>query len=404
MCKVVTNGYNAGATLLANTFIDKFMCDASELNLKVYLYLLRHSHDEISLSAIAGALDFTKNSVLKALKYWQGISLIDYAVNAEGELTELVIHDANLIASMSTSSTSKDIVRDTEDVEKDNASKKEAKKEEVKEAHAVSEAVVNILNDGKIPNWPNIDGGCDCFENDEFNEKLLSMNADDIDSLSFIIKHPLSPVEIDLISFLYNKKAGCGFDCDLIVYLFKICISNINKQYNEASQYYNKVALDWYEKGYKTIADMLIPEIESHLGVQFNTPANRKKAVEWVTKKKLNVDVIIYACDRVAETKDTDRIKCLTGKINNYVKDKVTTLDDVIAREKRFAERSDVAYIKNTASNSFNNFDQRSISKEEDIALEKALINKNITQEKLDSFKSRLKAAGNAAKKKPANW
>lgn len=408
MCKVVTDGYNAGATLLANNFIDRYMCDATELNLKVYLYLLRHSHDEISLHDMGRVLDFTPNSIIKALKYWQGLSLIDYAVNSDGELSELTIYDVNTVTMMNRNNEAcgeadKQLNKSKSQSETSSASFREEKKASA----SAGDTVAAILESGSIPNFkmgdPNDESWLKLYEDETFREKLVVADSSDVDSLAFVLDHELTQPELDFIAFLYDKDNGCGFDHELIIYLFRYCISAKHKQYCKARKYYLAIALDWYERGIRSIFDILIPEIEAHLGVPFNTTRNKREAINWVTHHKINIDVILYACDKAAML-DKDRIKNLSGKMKHYIEDHVYTMEDVKAREKKMSEQSQVSYIKATSKNSFNNFEQRSVSKEEDIALEKALINRDITQEKLDSFHARLKEAGAAAKNRPANW
>ena len=59
------------ATLVANTFIDEYMANASGEYVKVYLYLLRHQQDAVSIEQIADALNHTESDVKRALAYWE---------------------------------------------------------------------------------------------------------------------------------------------------------------------------------------------------------------------------------------------------------------------------------------------------------------------------------------------
>lgn len=416
MCKIVTNGYNAGATLLANSFIDNYMAECNGTQLKVYLYLLRHCQEEISVSMLASSLDITNNTVIKALKHWNDLGLIDYSLGEDSELKSLVIRDANSVLLDATKTMDKEASEVSEDeavapakkaVKKETKELKLAKKEsEVKtdasktDASQANEEVVSILASGSIPNWMSVEGWDQLFEDEIFREKLTGSDQENLDSLAFVLNHPITPSEIDFVAFLYNKEHGCGFDSDLIVYLFSHCYELINKSYGESSAYYKRVALSWYEEGYRNIADYLIPAMESHLGVPVSGVAQTTRAVGWVTKNKISINVILDACDRACMV-DKDRFKTLCGKIKHYIEAHITTMDQVKERDKRLSEASSTAFIKQS-TNTFNNFDQRKTSKEEDIALEKKLTNRGVSKEKLDIFEERLKEAANAAKKKPA--
>ena len=57
------------ATLVANDFIDHYMAQANGEYVKVYLYILRHRGQEVSVDAIASALDHTESDVRRALSY-----------------------------------------------------------------------------------------------------------------------------------------------------------------------------------------------------------------------------------------------------------------------------------------------------------------------------------------------
>ena len=412
MCKVVTNGYNAGATVLANSFIDRFMAEANGTYLKVYLYLLRHCQGEISLRTIADYLDITTNYVLKALKYWHSLALIDYSLNEDEELTELIIHDANMVAG---GNNTMQLVKvsDTEDSDAEADIKKEVKKAKAttaakKETKPVAEEasnepdpVIEVLNKGTIPNWMTVDGWDELYEDEIFREKLINGSQDDIDSLAFVLNHPISPAEVDFVAFLYNKKNGCGFSSDLIIYLFRHCQNLKGKNYGDMPAYYKAVALDWYEKGLKTVADYLIPDMSAHLGAPITGVSQINRVTSWLTKYKINADVLIDACDKAAQV-DSDRFKFLCGKINKYIGDKVTTMAQVKEREEKLVTASNATRGKKS-SNAFNNFDQRTVTKEEDLELEKKLHNHSISKEKLDMFESRLKSTSVATRKKKAN-
>lgn len=78
----LTNYVQGNATLLENEFIDNYMPEANGEYVKVYLLLLRHLNNpsvELTVSKIADMLDDTEKDVLRALKYWKKMGLLDYA-------------------------------------------------------------------------------------------------------------------------------------------------------------------------------------------------------------------------------------------------------------------------------------------------------------------------------------
>ena len=88
---------HADFTVISNRFIDEYMQDANDAQLKIYLYLIRmvSASRSTSISDIADLFNYTEKDVLRALKYWEkkrlltldydehknvaGIHLLDFA-------------------------------------------------------------------------------------------------------------------------------------------------------------------------------------------------------------------------------------------------------------------------------------------------------------------------------------
>ena len=64
-------------TVVSNAFIDTYMTAANGEYVKVFLYLLRHDGEEVTVSAIADALDHTEADVKRALAYWEEAGLLE---------------------------------------------------------------------------------------------------------------------------------------------------------------------------------------------------------------------------------------------------------------------------------------------------------------------------------------
>ena len=67
------------ATVVSNLFIDEYMKDANDAQIKVYLYLLRmmNAREATSVSDIADKFNHTEKDILRALKYWEKQRLLD---------------------------------------------------------------------------------------------------------------------------------------------------------------------------------------------------------------------------------------------------------------------------------------------------------------------------------------
>ena len=69
----------ADSTVVSNLFIDEYMMDANDAQLKVYFYLLRmlNADQAISVSGIADKFNHTEKDVIRALKYWEKQQILD---------------------------------------------------------------------------------------------------------------------------------------------------------------------------------------------------------------------------------------------------------------------------------------------------------------------------------------
>ena len=63
--------WSVPVTAVANEFIDTYMAAANGEYVKVYLYVLRHQGEDITIELIADALNHTESDVRRALSYWK---------------------------------------------------------------------------------------------------------------------------------------------------------------------------------------------------------------------------------------------------------------------------------------------------------------------------------------------
>ena len=68
----------ADTTVIPNRFIDEYMKDANDAQIKVYLYLIRVMSAGLStgVSEIADKFNHTEKDVIRALKYWEKAGLL----------------------------------------------------------------------------------------------------------------------------------------------------------------------------------------------------------------------------------------------------------------------------------------------------------------------------------------
>lgn len=78
-------------TAISNYFIDNYMKDANDAQLKVYLYLVRmvHANMAFGVSDIADKFNHTEKDILRALRYWEKQNLLSLEFDAGKNLTAI---------------------------------------------------------------------------------------------------------------------------------------------------------------------------------------------------------------------------------------------------------------------------------------------------------------------------
>ena len=214
----------ADTTIVSNLFIDEYMKDANDAQLKIYLYLLRmmSAHMATSISDIADKFNHTEKDVMRALKYWEKNHLLsleyDDAKNISG--IRLLNVDSKPCA---------DIVPLTTVVPLPSRAAAPSKEE----AHTPEEDRSSAY---EKPSY-SLDKLRE-FKNNEETSQILFVAEQ-------YIGRPLSANEIRTILFFSDK---LGFSSDLIDYLIQHCVDKGKKDF----RYIEKVAISWAEEGITT--------------------------------------------------------------------------------------------------------------------------------------------------------
>ena len=79
----------ADSTVVSNRFIDDYMTEANDAQLKVYFYLIRmlNANQAVSVSGIADKFNHTEKDVIRALKYWEKRQILDLDYDNNKNLT-----------------------------------------------------------------------------------------------------------------------------------------------------------------------------------------------------------------------------------------------------------------------------------------------------------------------------
>ncbi len=341
-----------GVTLLSNSFIDNYMKDANDAQLKIYLYLLRRlgSGQAASVSEIADFFNHTEREVLRSLKYWEKLKLLaieyDESRNVSGirflkGMDEPVTVAAPAVAAATAVVSATAI---TEKAEETPAEKTDPYKKPSYSADQLS-----------------------AFKNKE-NIRQLFFIAESYMGRQLSVS--------DMKSILYLSDC-LHFSDDLIDYLLQYCVDRGKKDF----KYIEAVALNWAQSGVTTPKqaekfaakyDKSVYTIMKELGKN-NTPTKKELEyiIRWTKEYGFSQDIIAIACERTVLATDSHRFEYAEGILSNWKKEDVHHKSDIqridaqYQKSRQSRSTSSAASSSQVSSNRFNQFAQRSYDYDE---------------------------------------
>ena len=284
-----------GATLVSNAFIDEFMEDANDAQIKIYLYLLRVISAKMSLSVsdLADRLNYTEKDVERALKYWQKKGLIELEYAEDGALigVRLLNIGSNSVKEQNVKSSM-------------NASSGREQSAAVSAQNVSVKPVLAPVVALPVRNEYSLD------------EIAAYRNRPNIKELIFVVEQylgkTLSPANINSLIYFQDE---LGFSVELIDYLFEYCANKGKKDF----RYIEKVAIAWHEEGVTSPEEALkasgkydknVYDIMRSLG---KNAAPTKGEVDFITRwtkeYDFDMEIITEACERTVMATDNHRFE-----------------------------------------------------------------------------------------------
>ena len=331
------------STLISNKFIDEYMKDANDAQLKIYLYLYRmlSSNTSTSISDIADKFNHTEKDVIRALKYWEKQQLLSLVFSDDKELIGVHLTDQD------SSSTNAQYIQ-TEPA----APSVPAKKAETKQESATSVEQRIVKPTFEKPQY-SLDDIKQFKDNDEAKEILFVAET--------YLEKTLSATDIKTIYFFYDQ---LHFSSDLIDYLIQYCVEKGKKDF----RYIESVAISWAEQDIKTpkqaasIAkkyDKTIYTIMKTLGkTNMPTEVEVKYIDKWTKEYCFTQDIIIEACDRTVLATDKHRLEYADTILTSWFQQGVQHKADIIKCDKQYLKKKQAMQSPNTNSNTNNKFNQ----------------------------------------------
>lgn len=406
------------ATIVSNYFLDEYMPNANGEFVKIYLYLLRalSSPDmDISICHIADIFNHTEKDVVRALRYWEQIGLLDLRFDSNKVLTNIkmkpLITDytttdgSNIEISTFAAPKSQPVARihnEMTDNHRNSALTSNNMDSELPVNHMDNDNINtdNINTDNMAPdNIPSDKASATLksfnMAQPDFSKKVYTANEissfnekSEVVEFMYIAQKllgkTLSASDVNTLLFFYDV---LGFDSDLIVYLLEYAISNNHRQ----MRYIEKTAISWANEGIDTVdkakastelySSRCYPVLKA-FGISGRNPGAGEKAliVKWTDSYGFPMDIVLDACNRTMNAIHQPSFEYADSILTKWKEKGIRTLSDVKLLDGEH-QKNKAAYKKNQTDNnetsarpknSFNNFNQRTYNYE---SLEKELLN-----------------------------
>lgn len=345
----------ADVTIVSNRFIDEFMPQANDAQLKIYLFLLRmlSAGRSLDIPEIADVFNHTEKDVMRALKYWEkcGVLLLEY--DAAKNLTGIRLLDLTGSRPVSENASEKAVpqktVSESRTAEK---SPSESRRSSDQEAYARPSYSLDDLK---------------AFQEKDSTAQLLFIAEQ-------YLGRTLSPSDIKSILFFSDR---LHFSDDLIDYLLQYCVERGKKDF----RYMEKVAISWAEAGVTTPAeaerqagryDRTVYTIMNSLG-KTNAPTRRESEFirRWREEYGFEPSIIMEACERTVLATDRHRFEYADKILSSWKESGVHHLSDIARLDAGFQKEKPARQTRERSADRYNRFMQNSYDYD---ALEKELL------------------------------
>ncbi len=345
----------AAFTAVSNQFIDSYMTDANDAQLKVYLYLLRilQAGRDTDISDMADRFNHTEKDIVRALKYWEKQALVALEYDTGKNLSAIRLLSPSGAAAGQPGETTAPA-----------AAVPPALPADIVPLPAAAEPV------SPAPEKPSYSADdLKAFRSNEETEQLLFI-------VEQYIGKPLSVTEVRTVLFIYDR---LQFSSDLIDYLVQYCVGKDKKSF----RYIEKVALEWagnhittplQAKEFACKYDKNVYTIMRALGKGSDpTPKELTYINRWTKEWGFTLPVIEAACERTVLAVDKHRFAYADSILASWNRAHVHTPEDIHTADKAYRKsRPDQTQSRpSVLNNQFNQFPQRDYDFD---ALEKELL------------------------------
>lgn len=311
---LISDGLSCDVLVMPGRIVDEFLLAANELQLKIYLYLMRNQRVEnITVSSVADYFNYTEQDVLRAIKFWEKRGVLK---NETGDNEESV--SGNEVKKSSPASNLAPVRQQTKAGNVVTFSSRPSYTKEQLEAFSKRPEIVQLL-----------------FVAQQYLGKMLKSD--------------------DIASFLYMHEE-MKFDAELIEYLIEYCVSNDKKNIRAIES----IASEWHEAGVDSVAlakrrTMTVPkevyEVFAAFGIQPDRqPIETEVAYvrRWTECYGYGMDIIGEACKRTVLSINKPSFRYANKIIKGWHDADVKGLGDIV----RVDEEHQIKVAKEAAAGS----------------------------------------------------
>ena len=319
-----TYRFQVDATLVSNEFIDRYLAEANGEYVKVYLYLLRHKDEPVSLEKIADGLNHTEADIRRAIAYWEKLGVI----GAPKQAASPSVGEKRAVAAANASMAQSELAAADQD-------------KETKAARPLySQDQVNSLQG-----------------NSEFAELLYIAQR--------YLNKIFTPRELEVFAYLYD---GLHMSAELLEYVVEYCVQGGHT----SIRYIETVAISWHEKGFATVDQAKAYasgftknsfSVMRAFGLTGRNPGEMEREMieRWFGEYGFTKEVVLEACNRTIEATHNPSFRYADRILSEWRKAGVHSLTDISVLDEKYKGQKNQKSQKNNrqANNQFLNFEQR---------------------------------------------
>ena len=314
--------YSSDVTMVSNSFIDRYMCEANDAQIKIYLYLLRCINSDVMISVddMADRFNYSEKDVLRALKYWDTRRALSLSFNSRGSLTCIQLMDLN----------------DAPDASGESISDEEVPGDDERAVTGLNGGNIQVVDfSNKIQYTP---------------EELIRFKSEPgVSELLFVAEEYLGKTlrsdEIASILFMYESY---GFKTELIEYLIEYCANNKKKNI----KYIESVAKNWAETGIATVEQARLRtgnvpaevyEVFRAFGISGRNPIEPEISYVYKWRKiyGFSVELICRACEKTIMTIHSPSFEYVDSILLSWKEAGAYELKDVEMLDAKHAKESE---------------------------------------------------------------